>query len=234
MSATLNTTPAVVLLSGGLDSTTVLALARRDGHDVVALSYRYGQRHEHEIAAARRVAAQFGVMRHEIIDIDLRSVGGSALTSDIAVPKDRDLAATDIPITYVPARNTIFLSYALAWAEVLQSTDIHIGVNALDYSGYPDCRPEYINAFETMANLATRAGVEGTQRLRIHTPLIAMSKAQIIQLGVSLGVDYGITSSCYDPSPDDGACGHCDACRLRQRGFAEAGVTDPTRYASAS
>ena len=209
MSATPNTTPAVVLLSGGLDSTTVLALARR-------------------------VAAQFGVVRHEIIDIDLRSVGGSALTSDMAVPKDRDLAATDIPVTYVPARNTIFLSYALAWAEVLQSTDIHIGVNALDYSGYPDCRPEYISAFETMANLATRAGVEGTQRLRIHTPLIAMSKAQIIQLGVSLGVDYGVTSSCYDPSPDDGACGHCDACRLRQRGFAEARVTDPTRYASAS
>lgn len=224
--------PAVVLLSGGLDSTTVLALARRAGIPVVALSFRYGQRHEHELAAARRIAAQFGVLRHEVIDIDLRSVGGSALTSDIAVPKDRDLAATDIPVTYVPARNTIFLAYALAWAEVVGSTDIHIGVNALDYSGYPDCRPAYISAFETMANLATRAGVEGSTRLRIHTPLIDLTKAQIIQLGASLGVDYRLTTSCYDPAPNGAACGHCDACALRQKGFRDAGIADPTTYVS--
>ena len=225
---------AVLLLSGGLDSTTLLAVAKRDGFAVHALSFRYGQRHGAEIAAAERVARQFGVAQHVIADIDLRVFGGSALTSDIAVPKDRPLDApsAEIPVTYVPARNTIFLSYALAWAELLEAGDIFIGVNALDYSGYPDCRPEYIAAFERMANLATRAGVEGTRPISLRTPLIHLTKRAIIALGASLGVDYGMTTSCYDPSPGGAACGHCDACQLRRRGFAEAGIPDPTRYAA--
>lgn len=224
---------AVVLLSGGLDSTTVVALAKRDGYDVYALSFRYGQRHAHELEAARGVAARYRVARHEIVDIDLRPFGGSALTADIPVPKGRDVAhGTDIPITYVPARNTIFLSFALAYAEVSGATDIFIGVNALDYSGYPDCRPEYVAAFERVANLATRAGVEGTAPIHIRAPLIDLTKAQIIQLGLSLGVDYAATTSCYDPAPDGAACGECDACQLRLRGFAEAGASDPAPYAS--
>ncbi len=223
--------PAVVLLSGGLDSTTVLAVARRDGFAPHAMTFRYGQRHSHEIDAAHRVAAAQGVAAHVVVDIDLRQWGGSALTSDAAVPKDRDVsAAHDIPITYVPARNTIFLSFALAWAETLGATDIFVGVNALDYSGYPDCRPEYLRAFEHMANLATRAGVEGTQRLTIHAPLLHLTKAGIVSLGHSLGVDYSITTSCYDPAPDGAACGHCDACLLRLKGFAEAGAHDPIAY----
>jgi len=224
---------AVVLLSGGLDSTTVVALAKRDGYDVYALSFRYGQRHAHELEAARRVAARYGVARHEIVEIDLRPFGGSALTADIPVPKGRDVThGSDIPITYVPARNTIFLSFALAYAEVTGATDIFIGVNALDYSGYPDCRPEYVAAFERVANLATRAGVEGTAPIHVRAPLIDLTKAQIIQLGLSLGVDYAGTTSCYDPAPDGAACGECDACQLRLRGFAEAGTSDPAPYAS--
>jgi 7-cyano-7-deazaguanine synthase len=225
--------PAVLLLSGGLDSTTLLAIARSEGRRVHALTFRYGQRHTAEIEAAGRVAAALGVAAHVVADIDLRMFGGSALTADVAVPKDRDAddMAHGIPITYVPARNTIFLSFALAWAEVLGAGEIYIGVNAIDYSGYPDCRPEYIAAYERMANLATRAGVEGTRPVRIRTPLIDLTKAQIVRRGVSLGVDYAITTSCYDPAPDGAACGHCDACQLRRRGFAEAGVTDPTRYA---
>ena len=226
---------AVLLLSGGLDSTTLLAHALREGLDVHAMTFRYGQRHATEIDAARRVAAAFGVRDHVIVDIDLRTFGGSALTSDIEVPKDRDVSAANqhgIPITYVPARNTIFLSFALAWAEVLEARDIFIGVNALDYSGYPDCRPEYIAAFERMANLATRGGVEGTNPIRIRTPLIDLTKAQIIRHGVELGVDYSITQSCYDPDPSGAACGHCDACQLRLRGFAEAGLVDPAPYAA--
>lgn len=224
--------PAVVLLSGGLDSTTVLAVARRDGYVPHAMTFRYGQRHAQEIEAARRVAAQQGVAQHVVVDIDLRQWGGSALTSDVDVPKDRDVAAAhDIPITYVPARNTIFLSFALAWAETLGATDIFVGVNALDYSGYPDCRPEYLRAFEAMANLATRAGVEGTQRLVIHAPLMHLTKAGIVALGTSLGVDYSHTTSCYDPTPTGEACGRCDACQLRLKGFAEAGATDPIAYA---
>ena len=224
---------AVLLLSGGLDSTTLLAHALNEEFDVHAMTFRYGQRHATEIAAARRVADAFGVHDHVIVDIDLRTFGGSALTSDIDVPKDRDLSHADvsgIPITYVPARNTIFLSFALAWAEVLEARDIFIGVNALDYSGYPDCRPEYIEAYERMANLATRGGVEGTNPIRIRTPLIDLTKAQIIRLGLELGVDYSITQSCYDPDATGAACGHCDACQLRLRGFAEAGATDPARY----
>jgi len=223
---------AVVLLSGGLDSTTTLAIARSEGFVPHALTFRYGQRHEIEVASARRVAAAFDVSEHVVVDIDLRLFGGSALTADIPVPKGRDAAtmATGIPITYVPARNTIFLSFALAWAEVLGSEDIFIGVNALDYSGYPDCRPEYIAAYEHMANLATKAAVEGRQHITIHTPLIALSKAEIIRRGTALGVDYGLTSSCYDPSPDGLACGACDSCTLRLKGFAEAGLTDPVRY----
>jgi 7-cyano-7-deazaguanine synthase len=225
---------AVLLLSGGLDSTTLLAYARREGFAVHALTFRYGQRHGAEIAAAQRVAAHLGVAEHVVVDIDLRLFGGSALTADIAVPKDRpvDAMSHGIPITYVPARNTIFLSFALAWAEVLEAGDIFIGVNALDYSGYPDCRPEYIAAYERMANLATRAGVEGTRPVSIRTPLIALSKRDIIDL--SLGVDYAITTSCYDPAPDGAACGHCDACQLRRKGFADAGRPDPTRYADAA
>jgi 7-cyano-7-deazaguanine synthase len=222
--------PAVVLLSGGLDSTTVLAIATRDGHEVNALSFSYGQRHDREIDAARRIAHSYGVARHEIVTIDLRVFGGSALTSDIAVPKGRDVKdATDVPVTYVPARNTIFLSYALAFAEVTDARDIFIGVNALDYSGYPDCRPEYIHAFERMANLATRAGAEGNA-IRIRTPLIDLTKAQIIALGMSLGVDYSMTTSCYDPSETGEACGECDACQLRLAGFDAAGTADPIAY----
>lgn len=227
---------AVLLLSGGLDSTTLLAVAKGEGFDVHAMTFRYGQRHASEIDAASRVAERIGVREQIVVDVDLRAFGGSALTSDVAVPKDRPLsgpspATADIPITYVPARNTIFLSFALAWAEVLAARDIFIGVNAMDYSGYPDCRPEYVAAFETMANLATRGGVEGTNRVRIRTPLIGLTKAQIIRLGLSLGVDYSITQSCYDPAPSGAACGHCDACQLRLKGFAEAGERDPARYA---
>lgn len=228
-----STRRAVVLLSGGLDSTTVLALAKRDGYEVYALSFRYGQRHAHELEAARRAAARSGVARHEIVEIDLRPFGGSALTADIPVPKGRDVARErDIPITYVPARNTIFLSLALAYAEVTGATDIFIGVNALDYSGYPDCRPEFVAAFERLANLATRAGVEGAAPIHIRAPLIDLTKAQIIRLGLSLGVDYAETTSCYDPTPDGIACGECDACQLRLRGFAEAGAVDPAPYVS--
>ena len=211
--------PAVLLLSGGLDSTTMLAYAIANGFDVHAMTFRYGQRHAHEIEAARRVARAYGVADHVVVDIDLRTFGGSALTADIAVPKDRTshAMATGIPITYVPARNTIFLSF---------------GVNALDYSGYPDCRPEYVAAFERMANLATRGGVEGTTPIRVQAPLLHLSKRQIVDLGRSLGVDYSITLSCYDPTPDGQACGHCDACTLRLKGFAEAGAADPAPYAS--
>lgn len=226
---------AVVLLSGGLDSTTVLAIAQRQNFDVHALSFRYGQRHAREIEAARRIARNAGVLHHHIVDIDLRAFGGSALTADIPVPKDRDLESdattSEIPVTYVPARNTIFLSYAVALAEVVESSTIFIGVNALDYSGYPDCRPEYIEAFERMANLATRAGVEGRTHLRVRAPLISLSKAAIITLGKSLGVDYSLTMSCYDPDADGAACGRCDACQLRLKGFSEAGLQDPIHYA---
>ncbi len=225
---------AVVLLSGGLDSSTVLAIAKSQGYELYALSFSYGQRHVIELEAARRVASAIGVVDHRIAKIDLRVFGGSALTSDIDVPKGRnaDAMSHGIPITYVPARNTIFLSFALAWAEVLGASDIFIGVNALDYSGYPDCRPEFIAAFETMANLATKsgiegAGVEGRQALRIHTPLIALSKAEIIRKGIELGVDYGLTSSCYDPSSGGAPCGQCDSCLLRQKGFAENRIADP-------
>ena len=221
---------AVVLLSGGLDSSTVLAMAHQQGYRPYALSFRYGQRHSVELDAAERVAAALGVAEHIVADIDLRPFGGSALTADIDVPQHDhvDQLGNDIPVTYVPARNTIFLSFALAWAEVLECSDIFIGVNALDYSGYPDCRPEYIEAYAAMANLATRAGVEGRQRLRIHTPLIAMSKADIIREGTKLGVDYGLTSSCYDPTPQGVPCGRCDSCLLRAKGFAEAGMADPS------
>jgi len=229
--------PAVVLLSGGLDSTTVLAIAQSEGFDVHALSFRYGQRHAREIESARRIARNAGVRNHHIVDIDLRAFGGSALTADIPVPKDRDLeshtVASEIPVTYVPARNTIFLSYALALAEVIEASTVFIGVNALDYSGYPDCRPEYIEAFEKMANLATRAGVEGRTRLDIRAPLISLSKAAIILLGTSLGVDYSLTTSCYDPGGRGEACGRCDACQLRLKGFSEAGLDDPIPYATA-
>ena len=227
---------AVVLLSGGLDSATVLAIARSQGFALYALSFSYGQRHVVELGAARRVAASIGVESHKIAEIDLKVFGGSALTGDIDVPKGRtaDEMAEGIPITYVPARNTIFLAFALAWAEVLGSNDIFIGVNALDYSGYPDCRPEYIAAFEKMANLATKAGVEGRQNLTIHTPLIAMTKAEIIAKGIELGVDYGLTSSCYDPSPAGAPCGECDSCLLRRKGFRENGIEDPLRYQKAS
>ena len=223
---------AVVLLSGGLDSTTTLAIAISEGYEPCALSFSYGQRHEFELHAARRIAAAFNVHRHVISTVDLRTFGGSALTSDIAVPKGRSLdqMIADIPITYVPARNTIFLSFALAWAEVLGANDIFIGVNALDYSGYPDCRPEYIAAYEQMANLATKAGVEGRQRLKIHTPLIALTKGEIIRRGIDLGVDYSLTSTCYDPSESGEACGHCDACLLRLKGFAENSIPDPAPY----
>ncbi len=225
---------AVVLLSGGLDSATVLAIAKSEGYAPYALSFSYGQRHAFELEAARRVAASMGVAEHRIAQIDLRAFGGSALTADIPVPKGRatEDMAHGIPITYVPARNTIFLSFALAWAEVLGASDIFLGVNALDYSGYPDCRPEYIAAFEKMANLATKAGVEGRQQLKIHTPLIALTKAQIIAKGIGLGVDYSLTSSCYDPGPTGAPCGQCDSCLLRQKGFRENGIEDPLRKIS--
>jgi 7-cyano-7-deazaguanine synthase len=227
---------AVVLLSGGLDSATVLAVARSEGYELYALSLSYGQRHAWELQAAKRVAASIGVAEHRTVAIDLRAFGGSALTDDIAVPKGRTTQEMNgsIPITYVPARNTIFLAFALAWAEVLGANDIYLGVNALDYSGYPDCRPEYIAAFEKMANLATKAGVEGRQELKIHTPLIALSKAEIIRLGRDLGVDYGLTSSCYDPSHTGEPCGQCDSCLLRQKGFRENGIEDPLLKKAAS
>jgi len=225
---------AVVLLSGGLDSTTALAVAQAAAYETYAISYRYGQRHSMELESASRVAKAMGVEKHLIINFDLRAIGGSALTDQIEVPKERgaDEIASGIPVTYVPARNTIFLSFALAWAEVLGAQDIFIGVNALDYSGYPDCRPEYIDAFEKMARLATKAGVEGRLWLKIHTPLIAMTKAEIIQTGLKLGVDYSLTHSCYDPTPEGVACGKCDSCLLRLNGFAEAGVKDPLSYAT--
>ncbi len=220
---------AVVLLSGGLDSATVLAIAVSEGYSAHAISFRYGQRHAVELECAARVASALGAREHLVVDFDLRRFGGSALTADIDVPKGRSASdmAHGIPVTYVPARNTIFLSFALACAETRGATDIFLGVNALDYSGYPDCRPEYIAAFERMANLATRAGVEGTQRLVLHTPLIALSKADIIRRGLALGVDFALTCSCYDPAPDGAPCCRCDACLLRQKGFAEAGVEDP-------
>ncbi len=224
---------AVALLSGGMDSATTAAIARRRGFEVYALSFRYGQRHAAELDAARRVAQHLGVSRHAILDIDLRAFGGSALTADIAVPKDRPLDAIGegIPVTYVPARNTIFLGFALAWAEVLGAADIFLGVNALDYSGYPDCRPEYIAAFQALADLATRAGTEQGRRFTIHTPLIQLTKREIIALGHAHGVDFGLTLSCYDPGPGGEACGRCDACQLRLRGFREAGLEDPAPYA---
>lgn len=223
---------AVLLLSGGLDSTTMLAHAVAEGYAIHAMTFRYGQRHAAEIDAARRIARTYGVTNHVVVDIDLRIFGGSALTAEIAVPKDRSpgAMATGIPITYVPARNTIFLSYCLAWAEVLDATDIFIGVNAVDFSGYPDCRPEYVAAFQAMANLATRRSVEGDTPIRLRTPLLNMSKREIVLLGRSLGVDYSITLSCYDPDPSGSACGHCDACALRLKGFADAGVPDPAPY----
>jgi 7-cyano-7-deazaguanine synthase len=223
--------PAVILLSGGLDSTTVLEIARSEGYELNAISFRYGQRHAQEIAAAQRIARHGGVRRHVVVDIDLRQFGGSALTSAIAVPKHDsvDGIGAEIPITYVPARNTVFLSFALAWAETLHASDIFIGVNALDYSGYPDCRPEYIAAFEQLANLATKAGVEG-KRLQIHAPLLHLTKGEIIRRGLELGVNYGLTTSCYDPAADGAACGHCDSCLLRLKGFAENGIADPVRY----
>jgi 7-cyano-7-deazaguanine synthase len=225
---------AVVLLSGGLDSATTLAMARRRGFRAFAMSFRYGQRHAIELKSAARVARALGAEQHLVLDIDLRAIGGSALTDSLEVPKQRspDEMTAGIPITYVPARNTIFLSFALAWAEVLEAEDIFIGVNALDYSGYPDCRPEYIEAFERMANLATKAGVEGRLRLKIHTPLIAMTKAQIIKTGLELGVDYSLTHSCYDPTAEGLACGKCDSCLLRLKGFAETGARDPLNYAA--
>jgi len=219
---------AVVLYSGGLDSTTCLAMAKAEGFEPHAMSFAYGQRHGIELEAARENASAMGAEQHLLVEIDLRKIGGSALTAGIDVPKEG--VGGGIPVTYVPARNTIFLSFALGWAEVLGAFDIFIGVNALDYSGYPDCRPEYIAAFETLANLATRAAVEGTGRYRIHAPLIGLTKAEIIRKGVSLGVDYSRTHSCYDPSPDGLACGRCDSCRLRLKGFSEAGMADPARY----
>lgn len=222
--------PAVILLSGGLDSATVLAIAKQAGYIPYTLSFDYGQRHRVELQRSEQLAQASGVAQHQLIRFDLRAFGGSALTSGIDVPKGRALTNSGIPVTYVPARNTIFLSFALAWAETLNCADIFIGVNALDYSGYPDCRPEYIEAFERMANLATKAGVEGTQRLKIHTPLIAMTKAEIIRAGLSLGVDYGLTTSCYDPSPEGRPCGQCDSCQLRLKGFSEAGARDPLPY----
>lgn len=223
---------AVVLLSGGLDSTTTLAIAKEQGYEAHCLSFFYGQRHAAELEAARRVAKALGAAQQVIVKIDLRVFGGSALTSDIEVPKDRpvDEMCNGIPVTYVPARNTIFLSFALAFAEVLGAEDIFIGVNALDYCGYPDCRPEYIAAYQNMANLATKAGVEGSQHLRIHTPLINLTKAQIIQRGLELGVDYGLTVTCYEPTASGEGCGHCDACQLRLKGFAENGMHDPALY----
>jgi 7-cyano-7-deazaguanine synthase len=217
---------AVVLLSGGLDSYTAAAIAKADGFVLNALTIDYGQRHAREVEAARAVARALGVARHQELNVDLRGIGGSSLTADVDVPRDRDLSATDIPSTYVPARNTIFLSLALGWAEVLAARDLFIGVNALDYSGYPDCRPEFVEAFEALAGVATRAGVEGA-RFRVHTPLIRLTKAEIIRRGAALGLDYGLTHSCYDPSPSGAPCRRCDSCVLRARGFAEAGIVDP-------
>ncbi len=231
-----NRPPAVVLLSGGLDSATVLAIAREAGFSLYALTFRYGQRHAGEIEAARKIAAASGVVKQALIEFDLRQFGGSALTSGLEVPKGDSVEGigVDIPITYVPARNTIFLSFALAWAETLECGDIFLGVNALDYSGYPDCRPEYLEAYETMANRATRAGVTGARPVKIHAPLVRMTKAEIIRRGTELGVDYGLTTSCYDPDSAGRACGRCDACLLRLRGFAEAGMEDPARYQARS
>jgi len=219
---------AVCLLSGGLDSSTCLGVARRGGFECYALSFDYGQRHRIELEAAARVARHFGAKEHRVVTIDLRAFGGSALTADMEVPKDS--LAPGIPITYVPARNTIFLSYAMAWAEVLACSDIFIGVNAIDYSGYPDCRPEFIAAFEHMANLATKAGVEGRTRLRIHTPLAHLTKAGIVKLASGVGLDFALTHSCYDPDPEGRPCGHCDSCLLRKKGFTEAGIRDPLPY----
>lgn len=227
------TRKAVVLYSGGLDSTTCMAIARAEGFAPYAMSFAYGQRHSVELEKARKYAPKVGAVEHQLVEIDLRRIGGSALTSDLAVPKG-GVVEGEIPITYVPARNTIFLSFALGWAEVLGAFDIYVGVNALDYSGYPDCRPEYIAAFETLANLATRAGVEGSGRYRIHTPLLQLSKAQIIRQGLDLGVDYALTHSCYDPTPAGLSCGQCDSCLLRLKGFAEVGVADPVAYATGS
>ena len=226
------TKAAVVLLSGGVDSATALAIARHDGFDCHAITFDYGQRHRFELESAKRVAGSMGVGRHVTIPFDLRAIGGSSLTDDMPVPRDQDPAsmAAQIPSTYVPARNTIFLSFALGWAEVLGAFDLYIGANAIDYSGYPDCRPEYIAAYENLANLATRAGVTGEGRFNIHAPLIEMSKADILRTGVRLGVDYALTTSCYDPAGDGAACGGCDACVLRRNGFEEAGIEDPTRY----
>jgi len=223
---------AVVLSSGGLDSTTVMAIAKHDGYLIYSLSFSYGQRHKIELEAAKKVADKIGVEKHLVLNLDLHKIGQSALTSNTEVPKNRNdkTISANIPVTYVPARNTIFLSYALAWAEVIRSSDIFIGVNAIDYSGYPDCRPEYIEAFEKMANLATKAGVEGLTRIKINTPLLNMSKAQIIKKGIELGVDYSLTHSCYDPNPEGVACGRCDSCILRKKGFEEAGVKDPINY----
>lgn len=233
MNNELKTPKAIVLLSGGLDSATTLAMAKNDGYDCYAMTFRYGQRHACEIDAAKRVAGAMGVVEHRFVDINLAALGGSALTDmHIDVPKDRTDMTGDIPITYVPARNTIFLSYALAWAEVLGAWDIYIGVNATDYSGYPDCRPEFVAAFETMANLATAAAVEGKGKCTIHTPIIEMTKARIIQTGTKIGVDYALTHSCYDPTPEGNPCGHCDSCQLRLKGFAEAGLVDPVEYAT--
>lgn len=220
--------PAICLLSGGLDSAVSLAVARREGYQCYALSFDYGQRHRTELQAAARVAASLGAAEHRVVSIDLRGFGGSALTADIAVPKSG--VSAGIPITYVPARNTVFLSFGLAWAEVLQSSDVFIGVNAIDYSGYPDCRPEFIAAYEHMANLATKSGVEGRTHLRIHTPLIQLSKCEIIKLGAELGVDFRLTHSCYDPDAEGRSCGLCDSCRLRLKGFADAGLKDPIEY----
>lgn len=223
---------AVILSSGGIDSTTVMAIAIHEGYEVYSLSFQYGQRHGVELESARRVTQLMGVKKHMVIDLDLRKIGGSALTDNISVPKGRNEAEIrgEIPMTYVPARNTIFLSYALAWAEVLEVSDIFIGVSAIDYSGYPDCRPEYIRAFEKMANLAIKAAVEGKMEIHIRTPLIEMGKAEIIRKGMELGLDYGLTHSCYDPSENGVACGLCDSCLLRKKGFAEAGIPDPTIY----
>jgi 7-cyano-7-deazaguanine synthase len=225
---------AVVLSSGGIDSTTAMAIAKDEGYEIYSLSFRYGQRHIQEIEAARKVSEAIGVKKQLVVDIDLSTIGGSALTDNIEVPKSRsekELQA-GIPVTYVPARNTIFLSYALAWAEILEASDIFIGVNAIDYSGYPDCRPEFIRAFEEMANLAIKVGVEGKLKMKIHAPLIHMTKAEIIKRGVALGIDYSLTHSCYDPVLDGKACGYCDSCMLRKKGFREANIPDPTKYAA--
>ena len=225
---------AVILSSGGIDSTTVMAIAKKEGFELYSLSFFYGQRHSFELKAADAIADYFNVEKHMTVSLDLRNIGGSALTADIEVPKRRDKKKTslDIPVTYVPARNTIFLSYALAWAEVLECADIFIGVNAIDYSGYPDCRPEFIEAFEKMANLATKAGVEKKTQITVQAPLIHMTKGDIIKLGIDLGVDYSITHSCYDPSPEGSSCGFCDSCLIRKKGFLEAGIKDPTKYST--